>query len=62
MGWVGFDETEFCVGIRSGLIEGNTLALYSGAGIVPGSSADEEWNEIENKMSNFLEALHDEPG
>ncbi|MCF6284167.1 MAG: isochorismate synthase [Candidatus Hydrogenedentes bacterium] len=62
VGWVGFDETEFCVGIRSGLIEGNTLALYSGAGIVPGSSAEEEWDEIENKMSNFLEALHDGPG
>jgi menaquinone-specific isochorismate synthase len=59
VGWVGFDEAEFCVGIRSGLIEGNTLALYSGAGIVPGSSAEEEWAEIENKMSNFLEALHD---
>ncbi len=61
VGWVGFDEAEFCVGIRSGLIEGNTLALYSGAGIVPGSVASEEWDEIENKMSNFLEALHDEP-
>jgi len=62
VGWVGFDETEFCVGIRSGLIEGNTLALYSGAGIVPGSAAEDEWNEIENKMSSFLEALRDEPG
>jgi len=61
VGWVGFDDAEFCVGIRSGLIEGNTLALYSGAGIVPGSSAAAEWNEIENKMSNFLEALYAEP-
>lgn len=60
VGWVGFDAAEFCVGIRSGLIEGNTLALYSGAGIVPGSSAGAEWDEIENKMSNFLEALYDE--
>ena len=59
VGWVSFDESEFCVGIRSGLIEGNTLALYSGAGIVPGSSAAAEWDEIENKMSNFLEALYD---
>jgi len=59
VGWVSFDESEFCVGIRSGLIEGNTLSLYSGAGIVPGSSAAAEWDEIENKMSNFLEALYD---
>ena len=61
VGWVGFDDAEFCVGIRSGLIEGNTLALYSGAGIVPGSSAASEWEEIENKMGNFLEALYDGP-
>lgn len=61
VGWVGFDDAEFCVGIRSGLIEGNTLALYSGAGIVSGSSADAEWDEIESKMSNFLEALYDDP-
>ncbi len=60
VGWVGFDDAEFCVGIRSGLIEGNTLALYSGAGIVPGSSAAAEWEEIEAKMSSFLEALYDE--
>jgi menaquinone-specific isochorismate synthase len=61
VGWVGFDDAEFCVGIRSGLIENNTLALYSGAGIVPGSSAAAEWDEIENKMGNFLEALYDHP-
>jgi len=61
VGWVGFDDAEFCVGIRSGLIEGNTLALYSGAGIVPGSSAAAEWAEIESKMGNFLEALYDGP-
>lgn len=62
VGWVGFDDAEFCVGIRSGLIEGSTLALYSGAGIVPGSSAAGEWDEIENKMASFLEALYDHPG
>lgn len=59
VGWVGFDEAEFCVAIRSGLIEGNTLALYSGAGVVPGSSAEAEWNEVESKMGNFLETLYD---
>lgn len=61
VGWVGFDDAEFCVGIRSGMVEDNTLALYAGAGIVPGSSAEGEWNEIENKMSSFLEAFHDDP-
>lgn len=62
VGWVGFDDAEFCVGIRCGLIEENTLTLYSGAGIVPGSSAEAEWEEIENKMGNFLEALYEPPG
>lgn len=60
-GWVSYDAAEFCVAIRSGLVQGNTLALYSGAGILSGSTADEEWAEIENKMANFLDVLHVRP-
>lgn len=59
LGWVGYDATEFAVAIRSGLISGNTLSLYSGAGIVPGSEPAEEWREIENKMANFLSVLEE---
>ncbi len=47
------DASEFAVGIRSGLVRGRTLDLYSGAGIVAGSVPDEEWAEIENKISDF---------
>jgi len=61
-GWVGFDEAVFCVAIRSGLLRGDTLAVYTGAGIVPGSVAEEEWNEIEAKMAPFLDALGLEHG
>ena len=57
VGWVGFDGAEFCVAIRSGLVQGNTLAVYCGAGIVPGSRAAEEWAEVESKMGNFVDAL-----
>lgn len=57
VGWIGYDASEFCVAIRSGLVQGNTLALYSGAGIVAGSVPDEEWAEIETKMANFVEAI-----
>ena len=32
IGWVGSDAAEFAVGIRSGLVRGRTLALYSGPG------------------------------
>jgi menaquinone-specific isochorismate synthase len=37
VGWIGADASEFAVGIRSGLVRGNRLVLFSGAGIVAGS-------------------------
>lgn len=57
VGWVGPESGEFAVAIRSGLVRGNTLSLYSGAGIVDGSTPDGEWSEIETKLSNALSAL-----
>lgn len=57
VGWIGRDSAEFCVAIRSGLVHGNQLTVYSGAGIVPGSTPEQEWNEIENKLLNFRKAL-----
>src|SRR5690606_32703666 len=58
-GWIGFDAAEFAVAIRSGLVRDDELTLYSGAGIVPGSDAAEEWDEIENKLAGFLRILPD---
>jgi menaquinone-specific isochorismate synthase len=60
IGWVGPKTAEFAVGIRSGLLHGDALRLYAGAGIVQGSTAESEWDEIENKMGNFLSALTDD--
>ncbi len=57
VGWVSAAGAEFCVGIRSGQVRGKELAVYNGAGIVPGSDPGEEWNEIETKMENFLRAV-----
>lgn len=57
VGWVGHDAAEFAVAIRSGLVENNQLSLFSGAGIVQGSKPEEEWQEIENKISNFLQIM-----
>jgi menaquinone-specific isochorismate synthase len=54
VGWIGKDAAQFVVGIRSGLIEKNLLHLFSGAGIVMGSTPEGEWDEIENKISDFL--------
>ena len=57
MGYVGYDCVEFAVAIRSGLIQNNLLSLFAGAGIVPGSTAEEEWKEIENKIGSFTEVF-----
>jgi menaquinone-specific isochorismate synthase len=57
VGWVGADAAEFAVGIRSGLVKGRRLALFSGAGIVAGSKPDEEWAEIEQKIEDFTGAF-----
>ena len=62
VGWVGRDgagreAAEVAVGIRSGLVEGRTLSLYSGAGIVVGSDPAAEWAEIEHKIGDFARVL-----
>ena len=57
IGWIGRDSAEFAVGIRSGLVNGNKLSLYSGAGIVKGSTPKREWDEIESKIGSFLNAV-----
>ncbi len=55
VGWVGYDETEFAVAIRSGLVDRDRLLLFAGAGIVSGSQAEEEWAEVENKIRHFTD-------
>ena len=62
VGWIGAKGSEFAVGIRSGLVRGNRLALFSGAGIVEGSVPEDEWAEIEQKIGDFLRVFGLEPG
>lgn len=54
IGWIGPEAAEFAVAIRSGLVQPERLALFSGAGIVEGSVPEAEWQEIEYKISDFL--------
>ncbi len=54
VGWISRDAAEFAVAIRSGLVEGKQVSLYSGAGIVGGSTAASEWAEIEDKLADFV--------
>ena len=58
VGWVGRDAAEFAVAIRSGLVEGSTLSVFAGAGIVSGSDPASEWLELDCKMSHFTGALN----
>ncbi len=50
-------EGDVAIGIRSALLDNSKLWIYAGAGIMPGSDADAEWQEIEAKMQNFLGLL-----
>ncbi len=57
VGWIGRDAAHFAVALRCGLIRGNTVALFSGAGIVKGSEPLSEWKEIEQKILDFINVL-----
>lgn len=61
VGYVGYNEAEFAVAIRSGLVQQNKLSLFAGAGIVSGSTAQAEWDEIENKIGNFIKVFNSTP-
>jgi menaquinone-specific isochorismate synthase len=59
IGYLSARSAEFAVGIRSALVEGEHLHLFAGAGIVEGSAAENEWTELENKVSLWKNlALH----
>jgi menaquinone-specific isochorismate synthase len=60
VGYVGAEESEFAVAIRSGLVHRRRLELFVGAGIVPGSVAGDEWAELDSKMSGLQVAWADE--
>jgi len=54
-GYVDKDGAEMLVALRSALWDGtrNNLLVYAGAGIVQGSDAKEEWDEIYAKFCQF---------
>jgi menaquinone-specific isochorismate synthase len=57
-GWIDHrGGGEFFVGLRSALIDGNTAIAYAGAGIVAGSSPENEFAETELKFRALIEAL-----
>ena len=62
VGFLSRQRSEFCVAIRSALIMDEELHLFAGAGIVPGSTADSEWKELDRKTATLCSLLaSDEP-
>lgn len=55
MGWHTPTQSEWIVGIRSCLIKGNTVTLFSGTGIVEGSDPQREWEELNQKLKLYDE-------
>ncbi len=56
-GIVGVRKSDFSVAIRSARLVDNALMLYSGAGIVKDSAAEDEWAELNNKIATVLDIL-----
>lgn len=54
VGYIGTENSEFTVAIRSGLLHKKALHLYAGAGIIRESMPNAEWNETESKLQSFL--------
>lgn len=58
VGWTdGTGDGDWVVAIRCGEVAGTCLRLYAGAGIVPGSTPDDELAETAAKFRTFLSAL-----
>ena len=49
-GFISENVSEFAVAIRSGLWQSGQLSLYTGAGILQGSVAADEWEELNTKL------------
>jgi len=54
IGYLSADEAEFSVAIRSAQVKGRSIDFYAGAGIVAGSEASSEWQELDNKIESVL--------
>ncbi len=57
VGYISQRESQFCVAIRSAQITHNTVDLFAGAGIVPGSDPEAEWQELDNKLTTMRQCL-----
>ncbi len=54
VGCLGAQRTELTVAIRSALYCDQKIYVYAAGGIVPGSVAQTEWDELSNKQKNIM--------
>ncbi len=54
IGLVSEKETDLAIAIRSMVVSGNQLHLFSGAGIVKDSEPTKEWEELDRKIAHIL--------
>ncbi|MDA5544764.1 isochorismate synthase [Yersinia rochesterensis] len=59
-GYLSLKQTEFTVTLRSAWLDDSQIHLYAGAGIVAGSDAEQEWQEINNKLAGLHTLLTNE--
>jgi salicylate biosynthesis isochorismate synthase len=58
VGWVdGSGDGAVALGLRCGLVKGNTTHLFAGAGIVSGSEPEDELRETRLKLTPLLQLL-----
>ena len=58
VGWMdAFEDGEFCVALRCGLLAGRVAHCFAGGGVVGESQPDAELAETEVKLSAVLPAL-----
>jgi menaquinone-specific isochorismate synthase len=57
VGMISPNGASLYVAIRSALIRGHSLHLFAGTGLVQGSIAEREWEELEQKIRPFTELL-----
>lgn len=60
VGCVSGRSSEFSVAIRSALIEPQHMDIFAGAGIVQGSDANAEWQELDNKIATLMSLIDHE--
>ncbi|MGD2043241.1 MAG: chorismate-binding protein [Acidimicrobiia bacterium] len=62
VGWMGADgDGVFAIALRCGQIDGSTMILYAGGGLVDGSEEKSELEETELKLAPMLAALGQPP-